>query len=64
LKRFGLSAISAIVHHRSLKLSSEDSLSDIVAGLIEGDSAFFSLFEVVRFDIFRLTAFQSFSILQ
>jgi hypothetical protein len=50
LKCLGLSAISAIVYHQSLKLSGEDSLYDIVAGLVEGDSAFFALFEVVRFE--------------
>jgi hypothetical protein len=49
LKRLSFSAISAIVHHRSQNLSSKDSLYNIVAGLVEGDSAFFALFAVVRF---------------
>jgi hypothetical protein len=65
LNRIALSAISTIVHHRSLKLSGEDSLYDIVAGLIEGDSAFFTLFAAVRFEylsVDRISKFFDFTI--
>jgi hypothetical protein len=65
LKRLSLSAISAIVHHRSLKFLSEDSLYDIVADLAEGNSAFFTIFEVVRFEylsVDRISKFFDFAI--
>jgi hypothetical protein len=65
LKRLGLSAICAIVHHRSLKLLSEDSLYDFVAGLVERDLVFFALFEAVRFEylsVDRISKFFDFTI--
>jgi hypothetical protein len=65
LKWLRLSAISAIVHHRSLKLSSEDSIYDFVVDLVESDLAFFALFEAVRFEylsVDRISKFFDFTI--
>jgi hypothetical protein len=48
-----------------LKLSSEILLYDFVIGLIESDSAFFRLFEVVRFEylsVDRISKFFDFTI--